>query len=216
MSYITDIMIRIMDFVFKVTGSWGLAIVGLTIVVRAVILPVTIIQARSNKAMSIITPEQTKLQKKYKNDPERLNLELMELYRKHKVSPFSSCLGLAIQFPVIIAMVRSLDAHPVLKTATFLNLELGKPGTWPMVLTAILSTYLAMRFSPSMSSPQQQGGNQNVMMIVMLGMMAFFAFKYSAAVSVYIITANFVGLLERLVVPGARVTPEGAASSEKH
>ncbi len=212
MSYITNAMIAILDFVHRVTGSWGVAIMGLTVVVRLAMLPLTIMQARSNHALSIIGPEQTKLQKKYKDDPDRLNMEIMELYRKHKVSPFSSCLGLAIQFPILIAMIKSLDAHPVLKTATFLGLELGKPGTLPLVLAAILSTYLAMRFSPSMSSGQQQAGNQNVMIILMLGMMAFFAFRYSTAVSVYIITANLVGLLERLVVPRYPATPEGAAS----
>ncbi|MGI6642878.1 MAG: YidC/Oxa1 family membrane protein insertase [Bacillota bacterium] len=212
MSYISDGMIAIMDFVHGVTGSWGLAIVGLTVVVRVIMLPLTIMQARSNNALSIIGPEQARLQKKYKDDPERLNIEIMELYRKHKVSPFSSCLGLIIQFPILIAMIRSLDAHPVLKTSKFLGLELGKPGTLPLVLAAILSTYLAMRFSPSMSAGQQQAGNQKVVIILMLGMMAFFAFRYSAAVAIYIITANLVGLLERLVVPSNLATPEGAAT----
>ncbi len=211
MSYVTNVMIAVLDFVHGFTGSWGLAVIGLTITVRLVTLPLTIMQARSNQVMAIITPEQNRLQKKYKDDPERLNMEIMELYRKYKVSPFSSCLGLVIQFPIIIAMIRSFDAHPVLKTATFFRLELGKPGTWPLVVAAILSTYLAMRFSPSMASGQQQAGNQNVTMLLMLGMMAFFARKYSTAVSVYIITANLVGVLERLVVPRFSAAPEGAS-----
>ena len=169
-------------------------------------------QVRSARAMAIIGPEQQRIQKKYKDDPELMNQKLMDLYREHKISPFSSCLGLALQFPVLIAMIRTLGAHPALETATFLGLKLGSPPDpwWPLVLVAAGTTYLAMKFSPSMNAGAQQSGSQNVMMLAMLGLMAFFATKYASAVSVYIITANLVGVLERYVVPRGSANAGGA------
>ncbi len=212
MSYIVDLMISVMNAIEGVTHSWGLAIIGLTILVRLVVLPFTIMQVRSARAMAIIGPEQQRIQKKYKDDPELMNQKLMDLYREHKISPFSSCLGLALQFPVLIAMIRTLGAHPALETATFLGLKLGSPPDpwWPLVLVAAGTTYLAMKFSPSMNAGAQQSGSQNVMMLAMLGLMAFFATKYASAVSVYIITANLVGVLERYVVPRGSANAGGA------
>jgi YidC/Oxa1 family membrane protein insertase len=212
MSYIIDLMISVMNAIEGVTHSWGLAIIGLTVLMRVALLPLTMMQARSTRAMAIIGPEQQRLQKKYKDDPELMNQKLMELYSEHKISPFSSCLGLALQFPILMAMIRSLGAHPALETATFLGLNLGSPPDpwWPLVLVAAGTTYLAMRFSPSMSAGAQQGSSQNVTMLVMLGLMAYFATKYASAVSLYIITANLVGVLERFVVYRGSGSGEGA------
>lgn len=213
MSYIINGMIWVMDQIFKLTGSWGLAVIGLTLLTRLVVLPATIMQARSLRKLALIQPEQAKLQKKYKDDPERLNLEIMELYRRHKVNPATSCLGFAIQLPVLLAVIRSLDAHPALKDATFLNLTLGKPGNWVLVALVVGSTYLATRFSPTMGTTQQQGSSQTAMTVVMLAIMGYFSMRYASAVSVYIITANVAGLLERFLVPRDDTTTlEGARS----
>lgn len=213
MSYIVGFMISIMNAIEGVTHSWGLAIVGLTILLRLVLLPFTIMQVRSARAIALITPEQQRIQKKYKDDPELMNQKIMELYREHKVSPFSSCLGFALQWPILIAMIRALGAHPALETATFLGLKLGSPPDpwWPLALVAMGTTYLALRFSPSLNASQQQPGSQNVMAVAMVGLMAFFASRYAAAVSVYIITTNLVGILERYVIPMGNVNAGGAS-----
>jgi len=213
MAYVINGMIAIMDFIHSVTSSWGLSIIGLTLLVRLVLLPFTIMQARSSQKLALIQPEQQKLQKKYKNDPERLNIEIMELYRRHKVNPASSCLLLVIQFPVLWAVIRSLEAHPALKGATFLGISLGQPEKVVLPIIAVATTYLAMRLSPTMGGGmQQQGKSQNAMMFGMLGFMWYICFRFAASVSIYIITANMVGLLERFLVPRSQTSGEGARS----
>lgn len=215
MTYIVTLLQSVMRFIYGATGQWGLAIISLTLLVRLVILPLTVIQGRSAVKMQQIQPEATKIQKKYKDDPERLNIEIMDLYRRNKVSPWASCLPLLLQFPVLIGMIRALDL-PDLAAASFLGLALGKPGGIVMAVAAAGTTYLSMKFSPTMGGGTQQGGAQNTTMLAMMGLMFFFSWKYSAAVSVYIITANLAGLLERYLVPHPRpLTPEGAGSSEK-
>jgi YidC/Oxa1 family membrane protein insertase len=84
--------------------SWGWAIVAMTILVRAALMPLTIKQFRSMQNMAKFQPEIKKLQERYKGDRERLNQEMMKFYRENKVNPFASCLPLVAQLPVFLAL----------------------------------------------------------------------------------------------------------------
>jgi len=66
LSYIINIMVQILDFIYGITGSWGITIVGLTVLIRLILLPLTIKSARSTQAMTAMQPELEKIQKKYK------------------------------------------------------------------------------------------------------------------------------------------------------
>src|SRR3954468_7262486 len=96
------VMVFIHDHV--VGGSWGLAIIGLTIVVRLILLPLTLKQFKSMQALQRLQPEIKELQKKYKDDKQRLNQEMMKFYQENKVNPLGSCLPLVAQFPVFISL----------------------------------------------------------------------------------------------------------------
>jgi YidC/Oxa1 family membrane protein insertase len=87
-----------------VGGSWGLAIVGLTILIRAVLVPLTLKQFRSMQELQRLAPELKALQEKYKDDKQRQQQEIMSFYREHKVNPFASCLPLLLQLPVFISL----------------------------------------------------------------------------------------------------------------
>src|SRR4029079_15392873 len=89
-------------------GSWGLAIIGLTVVVRLLLLPLTLKQFRSMQALQRLQPQMKELQAKYKEDRQRLNQEMMKFYQEHKVNPFASCLPLAAQMPVFLALFYTL------------------------------------------------------------------------------------------------------------
>src|SRR3954467_4822464 len=84
--------------------SWGLSIIALTIVVRAALVPLTLKQIRSMQAMQRLAPEIKALQKKYKDDKQRLQQETMKFYQENKINPFASCLPLALQMPVFISL----------------------------------------------------------------------------------------------------------------
>jgi YidC/Oxa1 family membrane protein insertase len=92
--------------IYGLVGSYGLAIVLLTIVVRAILLPLSIKQTKSMREMQRIQPEVKKLQAKYKGDRQKLNENMMALYKEHGVNPFGGCLPLLMQFPVLIALYR--------------------------------------------------------------------------------------------------------------
>jgi YidC/Oxa1 family membrane protein insertase len=84
--------------------SWGWSIVGLTIVVRACLLPLAIRQYKSMKALQRHQPELQALRNKYKDNKERLNQEMMKFYQENKVNPFGACLPLVFQLPVFISL----------------------------------------------------------------------------------------------------------------
>jgi YidC/Oxa1 family membrane protein insertase len=87
-----------------VGGSWGLAIVGLTVLIRAVLVPLTFRQLKSMQEMQRLAPEINKLKEKYKEDKQRQQQEIMKFYREHKINPLASCLPLVLQLPVFISL----------------------------------------------------------------------------------------------------------------
>jgi YidC/Oxa1 family membrane protein insertase len=89
---------------YAVVPSFGLSIILLTVAVRVVLLPLSIKQTRSMREMQRIQPEVKKLQAKYKGNRQKLNEEMMKLYKEHNVNPFGGCLPLVMQFPVLIGL----------------------------------------------------------------------------------------------------------------
>ncbi len=87
-----------------VGGSWGLAIVGLTVLIRAVLVPLTYRQLKGMQEMQRLSPQIAALKEKYKDDKQRQQQEIMSFYRENKINPLASCLPLLLQLPVFISL----------------------------------------------------------------------------------------------------------------
>src|SRR5690242_1671752 len=100
--------------------SWALSIIGLTLVIRAALIPLFVKQIKSSRNMQLIQPKVKELQKKYGHDRERLAQETMKLYKDTGTNPFASCLPILLQMPIFLALFRLLnkashgEAHGVL------------------------------------------------------------------------------------------------------
>src|SRR5215217_2804309 len=90
-------------------ASWALSIIGLTIVIRALLIPLFVKQIKSSRNMQLLQPKVKELQKKYGHDRERLTQETMALYKETGTNPFSSCLPILVQMPIFLALFRLLD-----------------------------------------------------------------------------------------------------------
>ncbi len=101
---IIDILIWIMDKTHYVTNMWAVDIILLTILVRLALYPLNLKQGKTMKAMQKLQPEMKAIQEKFKDKPEVAQKEMMELYRKYKVNPLSSCWPMLIQMPIFIAL----------------------------------------------------------------------------------------------------------------
>jgi YidC/Oxa1 family membrane protein insertase len=90
--------------------SWALSIVLLTVAMRLLLFPLFVKQTRNMRAMQVLQPRMKELQAKYKNDKERLNQEMMALWKEHGANPLAGCLPLVLQIPVFIALFRVLNS----------------------------------------------------------------------------------------------------------
>jgi YidC/Oxa1 family membrane protein insertase len=106
-------------------GTWVLSIIGLTLVVRALLIPLFVRQIKASRNMQLIQPKVKELQKKYGHDRERLAQETMKLYRESGTNPFSSCLPILIQMPIFLALFRLLDHHAEEGGVAFLSADLA-------------------------------------------------------------------------------------------
>jgi len=103
-----DALASVLNFIYKLVPSYGLSIMLLTVLVMAVITPLTIKSTKSMLQMQRMQPEMKRLQAKYKDDRERLNQELMAFYKENQINPLGGCLPVIIQMPVFIVMYRLL------------------------------------------------------------------------------------------------------------
>jgi YidC/Oxa1 family membrane protein insertase len=104
-----DLNEGILKFWHNTVGfGWGLSIIGLTIVIRLAILPLTFKQVRSMQALQRLQPEMKKIQARYKDDKQRQQQAMMEFYKEHQVNPLGSCLPLILQFPFFIGLYQTL------------------------------------------------------------------------------------------------------------
>lgn len=119
-NFIAHLLLHVLNFLFGLAKNWGLAIVILSILIYIVLFPLTLKQMRSMKHMQALQPAIEELRKTYKDNPQKLNKEIMELYRFHKANPFSGCLPLLLQIPIFFSLYQVLMRSVVLKGAHFL------------------------------------------------------------------------------------------------
>jgi YidC/Oxa1 family membrane protein insertase len=113
-------ILLLMKWVYRYVGNYGIAIILLTVVTRVVFYPLTVKSMRSMKAMQALQPQINTLKAKYKNDPQRLQRETLELYRQHKVNPMGGCLPMIAQIPIFYALYLALSVSVELQSASFL------------------------------------------------------------------------------------------------
>ena len=98
-------------------ASWALSIIGLTLVIRAALIPLFVKQIKASRNMQLIQPKVKELQKKYGHDRERLAQETMKLYKDSGTNPFASCLPILLQMPIFFALFRLIDQAAKNETA---------------------------------------------------------------------------------------------------
>ena len=115
-----------------VGGSWGLAIIGLTVLIRAILVPLTYRQLKSMQEMQRLAPQMNEIKEKYKEDKQRQQQEIMKFYQENKINPLASCLPLLLQLPVFISLFYMLRTDLKLdicgpEMRRFYTRELHKP-----------------------------------------------------------------------------------------
>ena len=198
--------------------TWGLAIIGLTIIVRLILFPLTWKQYKSSQAMQVLQPHIKELQRKYKDDRAKLQQETMKLYQEHKVNPFASCLPLLLQLPVFIGLYVAISGRAdyldqvtvqALKNASFLWIpKLGEPDPTYILLVLYIVTQM---ISTELMLASQSDPTQRWLMRAMPLIFVVFLFNFPSGLFVYWVTTNIWTIGQQLVI--RRTMPKPAPAS---
>ena len=161
---ISELLLRLLDWIFAVVRNYGVAILVLALLVRAVLHPLNAASLKSMRAMQKLQPEVERLREKYKNDAQAMNSAIMALYKENKVNPAGGCLPMLLQMPVLFALYQVLLCAIELRQAPFFGWidDLSAPDTmfsvsgFPIHLLPLLMTgsgFLLQKMTPT--SPQQ-------------------------------------------------------------
>lgn len=206
-----------LDWLFRHVGNFGVAIVLLTLTIKALLFPVANRQFASMASTRAIQPKMKALQERYKDDRQRQQQEVMALYKQEKVNPVAGCLPAFLQIPIFYALykvlltsiemrhqpfalwIRDLSApDPLTPVNLFGLLPFDPPGLLHLGVLAILlgvTMWLQMRLNPAPTDPAQQ----QVMTIMPWMMMLFFA-PLAAGLQVYYVANNLLTLVQQRVL----------------
>ena len=184
-------------------GNYAAAILALTVIVKAILWPIQNKANRSMRQMSALSPKIQELRDKYKDDPTRMNQEVMKLYKQYGINPVGGCLPMVIQIPIFFGLFTMLRQAVELRNSGFLWIhDLSQPDTvahlpglgfpvnvLPMLMAA--TNVWMMRLTPKSGDPTQQ----RVMMFMPI-IFVVFCYNFAAALALYYTTQNLLTILQ--------------------
>jgi YidC/Oxa1 family membrane protein insertase len=198
-------------------APWWLSIIMLTVVVRSVLLPLTLKQVKSMRAMQDLKPEMDGIREKHKDDPHRQQEEMVKLYGERKVNPLGGCLPLLVQMPIFLTLYYTIKQFESLESFRtggllwFSDLTIADPYfALPIlyVITMLISQEVTIRHT----DPQQKQ-----LMRIMPIAFGFFLMRFPAGLFVYWVASNAISILQNLLVyrrfPVQRPAEKGAGET---
>lgn len=207
MDFLANIVQQVLTVLYNFTASvgipnLGLAIVIMTIIIKLVMFPLTKKQIQSTKAMMSIQPKMKALQEKYKDDKQRLNMELANLYKTEGVNPLAGCLPLLIQMPIMIGIfygIRDYDyaAHPEIVTS-FLwlkDISLSDP-TYILPILSALTTFIQTK----QTMPDTGNAQNKIMMYFMPLFIGYISLTFPAGLVLYWVVMNIMQIAQQALM----------------
>ncbi len=196
--------------IYRITGNYGIAIIVLTILVKVLFWPLSARSFRSMQKMKEIQPKLQRLKEKYGNDKERLNREVMQLYKTHKVNPMGGCLPMIVQIPVFFALYRILLDSIELRHAPFMLWIQDLSAKDPYYVTPLLmgvTMFLQQKMTPA------TGTNESQMKMMLYGMPVVFTFlflNFPSGLVIYWLVNNILSVAQQALMLRKSHSPETA------
>lgn len=201
--------------IYEIVHNYGLSIIIFTIFMKVLLLPLNIKQTKSMKDMQRLQPELQKLNKKYKNNKEKLNEETLKLYKTFKVNPAGGCLPLLLQFPILIGLYQTL-LQP--ETWVFVNgtisgidmsflwmdsLSVPDP-IYVLPILAALFTFVTQKFTmaaqPVTNPDDPNAKTQKIMLYAMPIMIGYISISMPAGVALYWVVQNIFTFVQQFIM----------------
>ncbi|MGE5468773.1 MAG: membrane protein insertase YidC [Ignavibacteria bacterium] len=185
----------VLEMLHKYLGNWGWAIIGLTVLLKLIFFPLSAASYKSMAKMRLLTPKLTKLKETFGDDRQRLNQEMMELYKKEKVNPLGGCLPILVQIPVFIALYWVLLGSVEMRQAPWLGwiMDLSSKDPYyvlPLIMGATM--LIQTRLNPTPPDPIQ-AKIMWIMPIVFTGMF----FMFPAGLVLYWTVNNVLSIAQQ-------------------
>lgn len=158
-AFLVKPLLKVLHYFYSVTQNYGWSIIFLTICIKIIFFPLTHKSFKSMKGMQKIQPYVKVIQERNKKDRQKMNEELMELYKKHRVNPLGGCLPMLLQIPVFIALYHALFFSIELHGAPFFGWIQDLSAADPYYVTPVLmgaTMFLQQKMTPSIGDPMQQ------------------------------------------------------------
>jgi len=199
---------------YQVVQNYGLTIIIFTILFKLVLLPFNIKQTNSMREMQALQPEIKRLQKKYKNNPEQLNMEMTKLYKLYNVNPMSGCLPLLLQMPIMFALFEILrnpekwifiNGNMANVVQKFLWIpSLGEPDPlYILPILTVLFTFLTQKLTmvaQEGTMDESTAGTQKTMLYMMPIIIGITAIRFPAGVALYWVVQNIFTMVQQFIM----------------
>lgn len=188
----------LLEFLHKLVGNWGWAIVLLTIIVKAAFYPLSATSYRSMAKMKEVTPRMMKIREQYGNDKQKMNLAMMELYKNEKINPLGGCLPIMVQIPVFIALYWVLLASVETRNQPWMLWvkDLATPDPW-FILPAVMIGTMWIQFKLNPTPPDPVQAKVMAAMPFIFGVMFFF---FPAGLVLYWLVNNILSIAQQWYV----------------
>ncbi len=195
--WIAKPLFQVLRFFHEYTQNYGFSIILLTVCIKLLFVPLQYKSYKSMKDMQVVQPKMQELQKKYKDDREKLNRELLKLYKDYKVNPLGGCLPMLMQMPVFIALFNILYMTIELRQAPFLLwiTDLSVPDPFyvlPILMGA--SMVLQQKIMPTAMDPTQAK-----MMLMLPVFLTFIFLNFAAGLVLYWLTNNVLTIAQQFI-----------------
>jgi YidC/Oxa1 family membrane protein insertase len=204
--------------------SWGMSIIALTVVTRALLIPLTYRQLKGMRALQALQPQIKEIQAKYKNDRQRMQQEMMRFYQENKVNPFASCIPLIAQLPVFITLFYVLrhelpadigcEAGHCGAEASFLFINDLTAKAVGAELIVLLVLYIGTQLVSGLVMSVTADKSQRMMMMVLPFIFVPFIISFPAGLILYWITTNFWTMGQQYTIQRLIPAPQVATAAE--
>jgi YidC/Oxa1 family membrane protein insertase len=192
-------ILRILSFTHGFTGNYGVDIIILSVFLKILFTPLTHKSQQSMKEMQKLQPEIKRLQQKYKNNRQQLNREMMELYKRRKVNPFSGCLPMLIQLPVFFALYRGLLSAIELRHSPFILWIRDLSDKDPTYISPLLMG-ASMFIQQKMTAVPSADATQAKMMTLMPIFFTFIFLNFPSGLVLYWLVTNILTIAHQAYI----------------
>ncbi|MBL8379401.1 MAG: membrane protein insertase YidC [Burkholderiales bacterium] len=195
LTIIAQPMFWLLKWLYSVFGNWGLAIIGLTVIIKAAFFPLSAASYKSMARMKKVTPRLMALRERYGNDRMKMNQAMMELYKEEKINPLGGCFPILVQIPVFIALYWVLLASVEMRNAPFYGWIKDLSAQDPYYILPIImaiSMFVQTKMNPTPPDPLQAK-----MMTIMPIVFSIFFFFFPAGLVLYWVVNNVLSIAQQ-------------------